>query len=311
VIVTSVPPAVDPDAGETDVMIGAAAGGVGGVGDFSLHAAMDPTSSATVAIVVARLVWLLVSMRIRRVDEQPFRLCGFRAGTKNRAILGTVEIRPPVSNIESLFPPISGDEMRPSPTVAWGFVLACVLSAVPLAQTVGTPQTPPRPAPPRAPTTTGLPSAPMPIQKQALDYFAGQWTFTWTGSETPLGPGPRTGTLTFTPRDGGKSLDGATEATSEDGPYRDTSIVQFDEDKKTVTWSEKRPNGIQFVALGDWSSPLAIQFAVVPITIKGQTYRLKRAIKVISAGSFSVTEEFAVGDGPFKRLGNGVFTRMN
>lgn len=176
------------------------------------------------------------------------------------------------------------------------------------------PQTPPPTStaqPPRAPTTTGRPSVPMPVQKQAIDYFVGSWSFDWMGPDTPLGPGTRAGTVTFTLRDGAQALDGVTEAKSDEGAYRETIRATFDPDKKALSWSEKRSAGVTLAGTADWNSPLAIRFDLQPVTIKGQTYRIKRTISVISAGSFSMTEEYAVGGGPFKRLGNAIFTKQS
>jgi MFS family permease len=178
-------------------------------------------------------------------------------------------------------------------------------------------QTPPAQTPPpqtsttttSAQTTTGRASVPMPLQKQALQYFTGRWTVEWMGPETPLGPGPYDGTVTFTERDGGKSLEGVTEAKSDAGPYRATATVSFDPEKKTLTWSERRPNGVTVNSVGDWSSPLAIRFDIPPVTVKGETFRLKRTLTIISSGSFTVLEEYSTGNGPFKRLGNGVFAK--
>src|SRR5918996_963869 len=40
-------------------------------------------------------------------------------------------------------------------------------------------------------------SPPQPQQAQGLDYFIGDWTFTWVGRESPITAGPREGTLTY------------------------------------------------------------------------------------------------------------------
>lgn len=182
-------------------------------------------------------------------------------------------------------------------------VLACWSA---LAQTPPLPQT--QPTPP-APPATGRPSAPMPVQQQSLEYFVGRWTFDWIGPETPLGPGPMTGTLTFTPRTDDPTFDAETDATSDAGPYKATSMLKFDAAKKALWWVERRPNGVNLVGTGDWSTPVAIRFEMQPFSLKGQTYRVKRTIAIVSAGSFSITEEYSVNGGPFKRLGNGVFSK--
>src|SRR5436190_129223 len=60
----------------------------------------------------------------------------------------------------------------------------------------------------------GRGSPPQPQQKQGVEYFAGSWSFTWTGRESPVTAGPRKGTTVFTPA--GSSLDIRTEGTVED-----------------------------------------------------------------------------------------------
>ena len=44
----------------------------------------------------------------------------------------------------------------------------------------------------------GRGSPPQPQQKQGVEYFAGAWSFTWTGRESPITAGPRKGTTVFT-----------------------------------------------------------------------------------------------------------------
>jgi len=39
-------------------------------------------------------------------------------------------------------------------------------------------------------------------------------------------------------------------------------------------------------------------------------YQLRRVISVMSPTAFDVTEEFSVDGGPFKRLGNGHYTKL-
>ena len=62
---------------------------------------------------------------------------------------------------------------------------------------------------------------------------------------------------------------------------------------------------------GDWTSPLVIRFTVDPIKVKNQTLRLRRTMTVISAHSFSVTEELSEDGGPFVRLGQAIFSKAN
>jgi hypothetical protein len=151
---------------------------------------------------------------------------------------------------------------------------------------------------------------PQPQQKQSLDYLAGQWNFKWLGRESALGPGgPKEGMTTFTLRPDGKSLESRTEGKSDDGAYKQSAVIGFDEQTKILTFSEKLANGVEVKSKGDWSSPISIRFTVEPIKVKGQTLQLKRIISVVSPHSFTIAEELSEDGGPFVRLGSGVYSK--
>jgi hypothetical protein len=59
----------------------------------------------------------------------------------------------------------------------------------------------------------GRATPPQPQQKQGVEYLLGSWTFTWTGRESPLTAGPRTGTITFTRKGTANGLEIRTEGT--------------------------------------------------------------------------------------------------
>lgn len=174
----------------------------------------------------------------------------------------------------------------------------------------------------QAPTPTAPPPAqtppqrqqrinvPQPQQKQSIDYFVGQWSFKYIGRESAFGPAPREGIATFTKRPDGISVVGAITGKHDGGAFKETSVITFDEATKMMTFSEKTSTGIQVNSKGDWSSPIAIRFTIEPVKVKGQTLQLKRTISIIAAHSFSVTEELSEDGGPFVRLGNTLFTRV-
>lgn len=161
---------------------------------------------------------------------------------------------------------------------------------------------------PTAPTPR--PQTPQPQQKQSLDYFVGDWTAKWIVRESPIGSGgPREEQVGFKRIADGKSLDSKTVGKSEDGPYQQSATITFDEATKSISFSERR-GAIQINSRGDWSSPIIIRFSVDPIKVKGQTLQLRRTMSIISAFSFTVTEELSENGGPFVRLGQGVFTKI-
>ena len=151
---------------------------------------------------------------------------------------------------------------------------------------------------------------PQPQQKQSLGYFVGQWSFTWIGRESALGPAPREGIATFTLRPDGKSLEVRTIGKSDNTAFNENALITWDEETKTLTFSERLANGVQVKSKGDWRSPISIRFTVDPIKVKGQTLQLKRIISVVAAHSFTVTEELSENGGPFVRLGSAVYTKV-
>jgi hypothetical protein len=153
------------------------------------------------------------------------------------------------------------------------------------------------------------PAVPQPQQKQSLDYFVGEWTFKWVGRDSVFGAGGRReGTTTFKLGSGGKTLESSTEGKSEEGNYQENAVIGFDETTKMLSFTERR-GGLMVTSKGDWSSPLGIRFTVDPIKVKDKTVQLKRTAVIISAHSFSVTEELSEDGGPFVRLGQALFSR--
>jgi hypothetical protein len=151
---------------------------------------------------------------------------------------------------------------------------------------------------------------PQPQQKQSISYFVGEWSYSWIGRESALGPAPREGAATFTLRPDGKSLDVRTVGKSDGTSFNESAVITWDEGTKMLTFSEKLANGIQVQSKGDWRSPISIRFTVDPIKVKGQTLQLKRIISVVAAHSFTVTEELSENGGPFVRLGSAVYTKV-
>ena len=57
-------------------------------------------------------------------------------------------------------------------------------------------------------------------------------------------------------------------------------------------------------------SPIAITFLTMPVEAAGSVYVLKRLMRMTSDTSFSVTDQFSVDGGPFRRLGNGSYFKV-
>jgi hypothetical protein len=153
----------------------------------------------------------------------------------------------------------------------------------------------------------GRPSPPQPQQKQGLEYFAGRWTFSFSGRESPLTAGPRAGTVTYTLGDNALTmvLKGTIDG---GGAYEETATLTWDAEKKQLHLRE-RMGGAALVSVGDWSSPIAINVESQPVTVKGQAVKLRRFYSILSATSFSIVEEIAIGNGAYMRIGKGDFVR--
>jgi hypothetical protein len=150
---------------------------------------------------------------------------------------------------------------------------------------------------------------PQPRQQQGLEYFAGSWTFTYTGRESAVSPGPREGTMTFT-RSGSTALDVRTEGRVDGGSaFKETATFEWNETAKVMTMKERLWNGTELTITGDWSSPLSIRAESQPVTVGKQSVRVRRVYTMLSAQSFALAEEISIDGGPFQRLGNGEFSR--
>jgi hypothetical protein len=157
----------------------------------------------------------------------------------------------------------------------------------------------------------GRGTPPQPQQKQGVEYFAGTWSFTWTGRESPVTAGPRKGTTVFTSAPGSNVLEIRTDGTVEDtnAAFKETGTAEWDAARQTLTFKETLANGTTLSGIGDWSSPLAVRYESQPAKAGSQMVRIRRTYSILSAQSFAIAEEISIDGGPFQRLGNGVFQK--
>jgi hypothetical protein len=150
-----------------------------------------------------------------------------------------------------------------------------------------------------------------PHVEQRVDYFVGRWKFEYLGAEyPPLSAGGRSGTMTFTRLGAANFVTGRLEGELLGKPYQEQMSIELDPDTNMLAVVEKRPEGVELVSVASWRSPIAITFQTSPVQANGRTYQLRRLLSVMSPTAFDVTEEFSVDGGPFKRLGNGNFTKL-
>src|SRR3954466_956910 len=150
-----------------------------------------------------------------------------------------------------------------------------------------------------------------PHVEQRVDYFVGRWKFEYVGAEyPPLSSGGRSGTLTFTRVGAANFVTGRLEGEVVGKPYQEQMSIALDPETSMLAVVEKRPEGVELISVASWRSPIAITFQTSPVQANGKIYQLRRLLSVTSPTAFEVTEEFSVDGGPFKRLGNGHYTKM-
>jgi hypothetical protein len=146
---------------------------------------------------------------------------------------------------------------------------------------------------------------------QKADYFVGRWNFSYVGGEfPPLSIGNREGSVTFARESGSNFVSGTLQGSSYGTAFTDRISIGVDADTDMLVLDEKRQGGTELLALGNWRSPLAVVFVTSPVQRGGKTYQLKRVFSILSESAFDVTEEFSVDGGPFRRLGQGHFTKQ-
>lgn len=146
---------------------------------------------------------------------------------------------------------------------------------------------------------------------QRIDYFVGRWKFEYLGAEyPPLSAGGRSGTMTFTKTGASNFVTGRLDGELLGKPYQEQMSIGLDPDTAMLAFVEKRPDGVELVSVASWRSPIAITFQTSPVQANGKIYQLRRLLSVNSPTAFDVTEEFSVDGGPFRRLGNGHYTKL-
>ena len=153
---------------------------------------------------------------------------------------------------------------------------------------------------------------PQPQVEQRPGYFVGTWEFDYTGGEfPPLSLGTRTGRVTFTQRGAAPFIDGVVTGEVFGERYTEQIVIGYDETRDFLVFKDTLSNGVELLSVADWTSPIAIGFVTSPVEADGHVHQLRRVISVTSETAFRVTEEFSVDGGPFQRLGNGTFKRLD
>lgn len=153
---------------------------------------------------------------------------------------------------------------------------------------------------------------PQPQVQPRIGYFTGTWRFDYLGGEyPPLGIGTRSGQVVFTPRGDAPWVDGAVTGEVFGEVYEERISIGFDPESRTLVVQERLSNGIELLSVGDWRSPIGIEFVTRPVEADGRTYEMRRRVTITSERAFRVTEEFSVDGGPFRRLADADYQRID
>ena len=153
---------------------------------------------------------------------------------------------------------------------------------------------------------------PQPQVEQSIEYFLGTWAFEYTGGEfPPLSIGTRSGQLTVTRRKDSSWAEGTIVGDVFGNSYTEGVTIGFDSENQFLLFKETLSNDVELLSIADWQSPIGIGFVTIPIEYDDRLYQLRRVMSVTSETAFQVTEEFSVDGGPFRRLGNADYQRVN
>lgn len=153
---------------------------------------------------------------------------------------------------------------------------------------------------------------PQPQVEQSIEYFLGTWAFEYTGGEfPPLSIGTRSGQLTVTRRRDSNWAEGTIVGNVFGDSYTERVTIGFDSENQFLVFKETLSNDVELLSIADWQSPIGISFVTIPIEYDDHLYQLRRVMMITSETAFQVTEEFSVDGGPFRRLGNADYQRVN
>ncbi|MGH9313175.1 MAG: DUF1579 family protein [Vicinamibacterales bacterium] len=152
------------------------------------------------------------------------------------------------------------------------------------------------------------PPKPGPEHKKVA-FFAGTWNFRGEAKASPMGPGgPMTFKETCEMFEGGFALVCRSEGKSPMGPTKSLSIMSYDVEKKTYTYTAAESNSPVFTALGQtadgtWTWGTESKMA-------GKMMKTKVTIKETGPTSYEFRMELASDGGAFTPFVEGKATRV-
>ena len=152
---------------------------------------------------------------------------------------------------------------------------------------------------------------PQPQVEQRIGYFLGEWELDYTGGEfPPLSIGTRSARIVFTEQGDAPFVTGEVTGDVWGESYEESIVIGWDAQTNMLVLHEKLSTGVELLSVGYWQSPIAINLITNPVRADGRTYQRRRVISVTSETVFAVTDEFSVDGGPYRRMGNGTYSRV-
>jgi hypothetical protein len=140
-------------------------------------------------------------------------------------------------------------------------------------------------------------------------YFAGTWTFEWDMPDGPLGESGRvTGTTIYKIVEAGKVYTADTDAAGPDGAFKIHELIAYQKEGKALSRYVTDTRGFSYLQLatvgGDLGGIYNIFYDSTPFTYKGQTVRIKHAMRLMSPFNYKVATTVSVNGGPYRNYGN-------
>jgi hypothetical protein len=138
-------------------------------------------------------------------------------------------------------------------------------------------------------------------------YFLGTWTFEWDMPEGPLGSAGRVEGTTVYKALGNAVYEAATEATGPDGKFTVKETIRYQREQKTLTRDVVDSRGFKYTQTGTIGGDLGgfytIYFESAPFQVKGQSIRLKHAMRLTAPLAYRVSTTVAIQDEPYRNYG--------
>lgn len=173
---------------------------------------------------------------------------------------------------------------------------------------------------PAAPTVSQVPDRGRPTRItdevppfDFMRYFVGSWRFEWDVPEGLLGQaGTLEGTVEYRHLEG-PFFEATTTATGPDGPFTIRELIAYHAEAQTATRSVTDSRGASYLQTasvgGDLGGYYNIYYESAPFVLRGQTVRIKHAMRMLSPLRYRNNMTMSVDGGPFVNYGNPWFEK--